>query len=120
MTVARRFFTLQHKRAPHLAFSMRVRPINNVTTPADWRAPITNRSVDKAHTHSRQFGAIGSSLTINLRDSLLNDAKSKTASFTEAAEEFLAMQVKGSTSPKALVQVAQASTAATPWLHVRA
>lgn len=47
------------------------------------------------------------------------DADAAAAAFTEAAEDFLAMQVEGVAPSEALVQLAQASTAASPWLHVR-
>jgi len=67
----------------------------------------------------QKCGALGSGMTVNLMNDLMYDTASKTVAFTEAAEEFLAMQVKGVAPSEALVHVAQASTAATPWLPMR-
>lgn len=64
----------------------------------------------------QRCGSLGSGMAVNLVDNMMH---TKKAAFTEAAEEFLAMQVKGVASQEALVQLANASTAATPWLHMR-
>lgn len=63
--------------------------------------------------------ALGNGMTVMTVQGILYDTACKTAAFTEAAEDFLAMQVRGVVPSEALVRVAQASTAAAPWLHVR-
>jgi len=68
----------------------------------------------------QRCGALGSGITANHMDRIMLEAISKPASFRDAAEEFLALQVNGSVPKNALVQLAQASSAATPWLHLRA
>jgi 3-hydroxyisobutyrate dehydrogenase-like beta-hydroxyacid dehydrogenase len=71
-------------------------------------------------TKIQRCGSLGSGMAVNLMDSILQDTISKTAAFTEGAEEFLALQVKGVAPKEALMDLAQASTAATPLLHMRA
>jgi len=70
----------------------------------------------------RRCGSLGSGMAVSLMDSMMHDTvKSyKRDAFTEAAEKFLAMQVKGAAPKEALMQLAEASMAATPWLHLRA